>query len=121
MVCQECGVNTAIMRGHTQLCSQYEESTLTAEESDLLRGVDPQTSGKLREFTNALSDAVIVRGEKSLVAFLASIDIHAGDVGYDEIALLGHMSMGIGSAITIQVMLEQELLDQQALLRAAGA
>lgn len=120
MVCQECGVNTAIMRGHSQLCSQYEESTLTSEERDLLRGIDPEVAEKLRTFTNAVNDAVIVRGEKSLIAFLASIDIQEGDVGYDEIALLGHMSMGIGSALTIQVLIEQNLLDQEALLRAAG-
>lgn len=121
MVCQECGVNTAIMRGHTQLCSQYEETTLTIEERDLLRGIDPETSEKIRTFTDAINDAVLIRGEKSLVGFLSSIDILEGDDGYTEIALLGQMAIAIGAAITIQIMIEQDLLDQEALLRAAGA
>ncbi len=120
MVCQECGVNTAIMRGHTQLCSQYEEISLTPEERDSLRGIDPEISKKIRTFTDAINDTVLVRGEKSLGGFLSSIDIFEGDDGYDELTILGRMAIAIGAAITIQIMLEQELLDQQALLRAAG-
>jgi hypothetical protein len=109
------------MRGHTQLCSQYEENKLTSEERDILRGIDPETSEKVRTFTDAINDTVLVRGEKSLVGFLSSIDIHEGDEGYAEISLLGQMAIAIGAAITIQIMIEQDLLDQEALLRAAGA
>jgi hypothetical protein len=120
MVCQECGVNTAIIDGHSRVCSQYVESSLTAEQFNELHGVDDETADKMRDFGNAVSDVVIDRGEKSLIGFLSGIGIHDGDPGFEELRALSHMCLAIGAGITIQIMIEQDLLDREALRKAAG-
>jgi hypothetical protein len=120
MVCEECGVNTAIIDGHSKVCSQYVESSLSDEQFNELHGVDDETADKLRDFGNVVSDVVIDRGEKSLIGFLAGIGIHDGDPGFEELRTLSHLGLAIGAGICIQIMIEQDLLDQQAVRRAAG-
>lgn len=120
MVCQECGVNTAIVNGHSRLCSQYEQSRMTDEEYNKLRGVDSDDAEKLRKFGDAINDVVIERGEKSLLAFLSSIDINEGDPGYAELRSLAHICLTVGAGITIQILIEQGILDPEAVRQAAG-
>lgn len=119
-VCDECGVNTELLRGHSRVCSQYEKPLFSDAEMDALRGVDTDTSKKIRDFSDALNDVVISRGEKTVLAYLATIDITDADPGFPEMMLLAHMCIAVGAGITVQVLLEQDIIDQQELRRAAG-
>lgn len=117
MVCQECGINTALIRGHSSLCSQYTEPTLSDAE---LFGLDNEKSDKLEAFGEAINDAVVERGEKTLVAFLEKIGIDRRSPGFDELSDFGRASLAVGSGITVQVLIEQGLVDIGELRRAAG-
>ena len=119
-VCDECGVNTEILSGHSVMCSQYVKPLLTREQQDVLRGLEAEDAKKLRAFSDAVNDVVIERGEKSLLVYLARIGITKDDPGFDQMMMLAHMCLAIGAGITIQVMIEQDIIDQQALRRAAG-
>lgn len=120
MVCQECGVNTEIVGGHSRVCSQYEEPRLSTEQFNALHGIDPELSARMRSFGDAINDAVIDRGEKTLLSFLASIGMTEDDPGYAELKTLGHICLSVGAGITVQIMIEQDILDQAGLRRAAG-
>lgn len=120
MVCQECGLNTAIVSGHSPACSHYVEPLLTREELDRAANLPPEATAKIQEFSEAVSEAVVVRGEKSLLGILATMGVHKGDEEYDDLEPLITICLNIGASITFQVMMEQGILDQDALLRAAG-
>jgi hypothetical protein len=115
MVCQECGVNTKLMGGHARPCSQY-----TGTEPVDHEFVSEEMSEKIQAFGEAVNDAVIDRGLKSVHTFLASIGISETDSGYDELIMLARMSLAIGAGISVQILIEQDILDNEGLLRAAG-
>ena len=120
MVCQECGLNTAIVSGHSPMCSQYVERPAADSDIDPLTGELDEKVIKIQEFSEAVSEAVVVRGEKSLLGILASMNIHKGDEEYSDLEPLITICLNIGASVTFQVMVEQGILDQEALLRAAG-
>jgi hypothetical protein len=115
MVCQECGVNTKLMGGHARPCSQY-----TGTESLDPEFMSEEVSEKIQAFGEAVNDAVIERGLKSVQTFLASIGIYENDPGYEELVTLARMSLAIGAGISVQILIEQDILDNEGLLRAAG-
>jgi hypothetical protein len=120
MVCQECGVNTALMQGHSRICSRYEEPALSEEEQDELLGIPTEASTKMHDFGEAVNDAVISRGEKSIIAYLSRVGITEKDPGYEDILILAHMCLTVGAGVAVQIMIEQDIVDQDGLLRAAG-
>ena len=73
MVCQECGVNTVLLRGHAEVCSQYEKPTLTEAQVDALLGIDPAATTAVQDLGDAINDVVADRGMKSFNAFMKKI------------------------------------------------
>jgi hypothetical protein len=119
-VCQECGNNVALVGGHALTCSRYEEPTMTAEERDRMRGISPEIASRIEAFSDILNDVVIERGQKSIHSFLDYLQITENDPGYQEIIMIAQMCISVGAGVTVQVLIEQGLIDIEALARAAG-
>ena len=120
MVCQECGVNTVLLRGHAEVCSQYEKPTLTEAQVDALLGIDPAATTAVQDLGDAINDVVADRGMKSFNAFMKKIGISPDDPSYNDIRKIATMCLHIGAGVTVQVMIEQGFIDSDAVLRAAG-
>lgn len=116
MVCQECGVNPAIVGAHYTLCSRYLEPDAEPEPT-----VDEAEQDHLLEtFSNALTDVVIDRGEKTLLIFFKSIGVTEDDPGFEEVRQIAQMCIALGAGMTVQVLVEQDVIDGDNLRRAAG-